>query len=162
MRTHINQAAQLRLLIGGVAAILLGTCGIAVVMAWGPGAPETKGTVFALDKLATQPAGEVDAEEQIFPEAAEGGTRIRAKCAQCGVVEATREIGPPAGGINAAAAGRVMRGGRNEMGAQPARNYEVVVRLKDGSNRVLMHETTANWRAGERLIFIEGAHLASN
>jgi len=26
----------------------------------------------------------------------------------------------------------------------------------------LMHQTTANWRAGERLIFIEGAHLASN
>ena len=162
MRAHVNQAPRLRLLIGSVVAILLGSSGIAVVKAWGPGATGASGVVLAADKLAMGPANGFGSDEPIGSGPVEGGARTRAKCAECGVVEFTREIAQADGGIDPGAAGKATRGGRNETDARRARNYEVLVRINDGSNRVLRHETSASWRAGERLIFIEGANLASN
>lgn len=83
------------------------------------------------------------------------------RCAQCGVVESTREIAP--------------------ISDQSAKSVEVTVRMKDGASHLFVAaspatsttsassvnsvnspppESLATWRAGERVIFIAGRRLA--
>ena len=65
------------------------------------------------------------------------------KCAQCGVVESTREIAP--------------------LPEQSVSGVEVTVRMKDGASHLFIaanSEHSANWRAGERVIFINGRSLS--
>jgi hypothetical protein len=139
-----NEAPQLPLLIGAVAAILLGTSGIAAVMAWTPTS--------------------IGAQAPPAAERAEGEARVRVKCAECGVVASTREIEQLGAGIDSdsGAAGGVTAGGRNETPEKSAKSYEVTVRMKDGSSRVFMEANPANWRPGERVIFIEGASQSND
>ena len=160
MKTTFNEIPHLRLLIGCVAVILLATSGIAAVMAWMPGAADTEDVVSAGGKLPALPGGMVDSPAQSSSESIDGGARMRSKCAECAVVESAREIDQP--GKVSDPAGGVTRAGRNETSGKPARSYEVIVRIKDGSNRVFMNRTTANWHAGERLILIAGASQANN
>ena len=71
------------------------------------------------------------------------------KCAQCGVVESTREM--------------------DQLPETSAKRVEVTVRMKDGASHRFIAassanssnpESSANWRAGERVIFIDGRRLA--
>ena len=88
MKIHVHEAPYLRLLIGGIAAVLLGLFGIAAVMAWTPASTED-----SVDKLLTLPTKTV-------------GSHVRVKCEECGVVVSTREIEQPGG------SGGVTRGGK--------------------------------------------------
>lgn len=69
---------------------------------------------------------------------------VSIKCAECGVVASTREVGEPGAGDGHGPTETILR-------------QEVTVRMKDGSIRVFMEATPGHWRAGERLILIEGA-----
>jgi len=160
MKTIFNDIPHLQLLIGCVAVILLATSGIAAVRAWMPGSTETEDVAFGGDKPPVPAAGLVDSTARSSSGSTDGDARIRSKCAECAVVESAREIDAPAKASDAA--GWMARAGRNETSEKPARSYEVTVRIRDGSNRVFMHKTTANWHAGERLIFIAGASQANN
>lgn len=162
MKTQANEARYLPLLIGGVAVILLGTCAIAAVVAWMPTSTDMAGVVFVLDKLRAPPAGPVGAQAQIPPARAEGDARVRVKCAECGVVESTREIEQRGEGVDPATAGGVTRGGRTEIPGKSTKSYEVTVRMKDGSSRVFMDTNPVNWRPRERVIIIEGVRQSSN
>lgn len=151
MKMHAAEVPHLPLLVGSVAVLLLGTCGITAVMAWTPASTGVAAAVIALDKLPATSAGPIDAQAQTPPALTKGSARARVKCEECGFVASMREVGQPG------AAGGVTGDGRNEMPGQPARSYEVIVRMKDGSSRAFMDAHPANWRAGERVIFIEGA-----
>ena len=61
------------------------------------------------------------------------------RCAHCGWIESTREIGPDIADPAAAAI------------------YEYTVRMADGSLRVFRQEPSVRWRVGERLILFAGA-----
>lgn len=150
MKTQGNEASHLPLLIGGVAVILLGTTGIAAVMAWTPTSTDVAGVVFE--------------QAQISPARAEGDARVRArmKCAECGVVASTREIEQPGAGIDPGASGGVTRSSRNAIHGKSTKSYEVTARMKDGSSRVFMDANPANWRPGERVIFIEGVNQSND
>ena len=76
-------------------------------------------------------------------EPADDSAPVARNCPQCGVVTATRAIGQSG---SDAAAGNRASGSRRE----------ITVRMNDGSQRTLIHTTTATWRTGERLILIEG------
>lgn len=154
---RINEVHHLPLLTRGVAMILLSTFGIAAVMAWMPTSTGEAGVIFALDNLRLSPARLVDAETQIPPARIEGGARVSVKCTECSVVESMREIEQLDDGIDPGAEGGVTRGGRNEIAEKSTKSYEITVRMKDGSSRVLMDATPANWRPGERVTFIEGS-----
>jgi hypothetical protein len=67
--------------------------------------------------------------------AAASGTAAKAKCPACGFVESVRRVGA--------------------RGDAPA-TYEITVRLRDGSTHVLTEATPANWRRGQRVVFIAG------
>ena len=138
MKANFTEVPHLRLLIAGVAVILLATSGIAAVMAWMPVAGDVAEVGLAPDRPPSA-AGPVGAEAQISAEPTEDDAHARSKCEECGIVASTREIP-----------------------GKPARTYEVTVRMQDGSNRVFLHAGPANWRAGERLILIAGANQASN
>ncbi len=134
MKMQANEAPYLRLLIGGIAVILLGASGIAAVMAWTPTSTDVADAALALDK---------------FP------PRVRVKCAECGVVVSTREI-------EQLGEGGAPRGGQNEMPGTSARSYEVTIRMRDGSSRAFVDANPANWRPGERIIFIESASRSND
>lgn len=148
MKTPTNEARYLPLLIGGVAIILLSTAGIAAVMSWMPGAADEENVVFALDRIPTSPATPVAAQAQTPSARAEGDAHLTVKCAECGVIASSREIEP-------FVVARVVAG-------KTTRSHEVTVHMKNGSSRVFMDATTANWRPGERVTFIEGASRSNN
>jgi outer membrane lipoprotein SlyB len=42
------------------------------------------------------------------------------------------------------------------------KSYEVIVRLRDGSTRAFTAANSASWRAGERVMIIEGTRQPSD
>jgi hypothetical protein len=70
----------------------------------------------------------------------------RAMCEECGVVAATRRMARSEGESMAAAAPQ----------------YEVTVRMRDGSIRTFMETSSVQWRSGERIILIDDAGQTSN
>jgi len=59
-------------------------------------------------------------------------------CANCGWIEAKRELGPQAGDADLPAV------------------YEYTVRMADGSSSRFREEHSVHWRVGERLMYIAG------
>ena len=162
MRTCFKDPRQLRLLIGVSAGVLLAICGISAVMAWMPGSADMAEPVPALDNIRPPPASLIGTATQDSAESAAGDARPRAKCAECGIVESTREVEPVADASGPPATGEVPRAANNAAPATRSRSYEVIVRMQDGSNRRFVHTPPAKWRAGERLILIAGTSPANN
>jgi len=156
MKTQGNDALHLWLMIGVAALMLLGTTGIAAVLAWMPTSTALPGVVVVPDTRRAPPATLDGAEAQIPP------ARARDKCAECGIVEATHEIEQPGEATDPGAAGAVTRGDRSEITGHSTKTYEVTVRMKDGSRHVFMDAKRANWRPGERVIIIGGASQSNN
>lgn len=153
----MNEVHHLPLLIKGVAVTLLGTFGIAAVMAWMPTSTDVADVIFSFEKLLAPSASTVNAEAQILPTISGSDTHVRLKCAECSVVESIREIKQNNDEIDPGAAIGISRDGLNETPEKSTRSYEITVRMKDGSSRVLVDATPVNWRPGERVVFIEGA-----
>jgi hypothetical protein len=84
------------------------------------------------------------------------------KCAQCGVVEATREITQLADGIDSGASAWMPWSGRGEMPRTSVKSYEVTVLMKDGSSRVFTDSAATNWRLGKRVVLIESSTQSKN
>ena len=69
-----------------------------------------------------------------------------AKCPQCGVVEAIREIVPADTDAAGAQPGSVQK--------KLTRQQEVTVLMRNGSRHVFRQASPASWRVGERMIII--------
>lgn len=65
----------------------------------------------------------------------ESQARVKARCAECAVIESIRRL--PAAGT------------------APAM-YEITVRMRDGSIRVNREATPADWRPGQRILYLAG------
>ncbi len=50
---------------------------------------------------------------------------------------------------------------RDERLLDSAKRYEIIVRMADGSSRVINHATPASWRLGERVMVIDGTKPSS-
>ena len=128
MHTPITKSSRIPLLIAGIAAILFST-------AAATSAPlrawinNSPATATAATEAAAQ-AQLDDLPDPIEP-------RSRTKCPECGVVESMRRV--------------AVEGNSQAL-------YEMTVRLRDGSRRVSRHVNPAQWRPGERIIVIDGAH----
>lgn len=143
MNTQGNKLLHLPLLIGGIAAILVS--GIAI----GSLAISAQGF-----NAAPEPAA--PPEVAATPDIAAPGARAY-RCAECGVVESTREIEAPGEMTGGNASGRNVARNRGAIEARPIRNYEITIRLRDGSRRVITDAHPARWRHGERVQVIAGA-----
>lgn len=142
MKTESNKASYLALLITGFAIVLFSTAGIARIMGWGAGSTEDPEDIVALDQAAPVPPA--------------GGARAGARCPECGVIVSMREISGHADDSGPGAAGEATAGNRGELRVYAPRRYEIMVRMADGSSRVIDHASPARWRTGERLIVIAG------
>jgi hypothetical protein len=142
MKTESNKASYLALLITGFAIVLFSTAGIARIMGWGPGSTEDSDDIVALDQEAPVPPA--------------GGARAGPRCSECGVIVSMREVGRHDEDTGPGAAGEATAGNQGELRAYETRHYEIVVRMSDGSSRVIDHASPARWRTGERLIVIAG------
>jgi hypothetical protein len=119
---------------------------------------------IALGALAITSTGASDVyapaespEAAAAPVAAAAGVRAH-RCAECGMIESTREIETPSDKTSINAAGRIATCKRVEIGRKPVRNQEIVVRLQDGSMRVITDAHPAQWRHRERVTIIAGVN----
>jgi hypothetical protein len=79
------------------------------------------------------------------------------RCPECGVIESVQEIGAFDEAIAANAPGRNSAGSPGGFEADLLRSYEITIRLRDGSMRVIRDPNPANWRHGEPVTIIAGA-----
>jgi outer membrane lipoprotein SlyB len=56
------------------------------------------------------------------------------------------------------AAGGVTTGNRDATRVKSTKSYEIIVRMADGSRRVIHDAKPASWRTGEQVIVIGGAN----
>lgn len=149
MNTQANKPLQLRppLLIGGAVAILVSGIAIASL------ALSAQGFNGA---VAPDEPPEAAAEPAIAaPEAVPGARAYM--CTECGVIESTRRIDASDENSGAGVSDRMAAGNRGQIEAKPLPNYEITIRLHNGSMRVITDAKPARWRYGERVIVIAGA-----
>jgi len=142
MKTQTGKSTYLPLLITGIAVILFSTAGIARVMGWGPNSTGDSNDILALDQTAPVPTA--------------NQARARPRCPECGVIVSMREIERHDEDTGPGAAGGTPTGNGDGMRVKTASSYEIIVRMADGSSRVIEQANPARWRAGERLIVIAG------
>jgi len=144
MNTQANKPRHLPLLVGGIAAILVS--GIAL----GSLAISAHGSDSALAPAKPTAAA-------VAPAIAAPGPGTRAyRCGGCGVIESTRKIEAPDENTGVNASGRRAAGNRGAIEAKPLENYEITIRLQDGSMRVIRDAKPARWRHGEQVTIIAG------
>ena len=140
MTAPANTPLHLPSLIGGFAAILVSGIAIGSLMLPSQGADPMVERADA-PRAASAPA--ITAP------------RTRAYgCAECGVIESTREIEGPDAMIRVHTSGQIVSGG--DIAGKPARNWEITIRLHDGSMHVITDANPARWKDGERVRVIAG------
>lgn len=87
--------------------------------------------------------------------------RYRDGCEQCAVVTAIREIEPLGHEGHSGAGSSATKDIGNVMTEESARRYDITVRMRDGSIRVIEKAGPANWRVDERLILIGGTSISN-
>lgn len=122
---------SLLLLLSGAAIVLFSGAGVAHMMGWGTHPAVSSGSALVpADAIPPGPVREL----------------TRRKCPECAVIVSLRKIEPLDGGpVTPTADG---------MAANTMRQYEITVRMSDGSRRVIEHADSPNWREGERLTVI--------
>ena len=197
--TQTSKSPHLLMWIAGIAVILFSVAGIAAIMGWiptsmgrssdnteitKPGKLSTNTTKPATAKTPAQQASPV-----VSPVVVASNVPGPAKCADCGVIESTREIavkgegsgigavgGAVVGGLignqvgsgrgNTAATaigavGGAMAGNEIEKRVKSGKAYEVTVRLDDGSSRVISAANPPSWRTGDHVKIVGGAIQAN-
>jgi hypothetical protein len=128
-------------LITSIAVVLFSTASIARIMGWSPNWNKYSGDILALDQMTAVPGT--------------SESRAKPRCAECGVFVSMREIeGHEPSGAEAAAG--VTAGNGDELLAQSTKSFEIIVRMADGSYRVIDDPKPATWRPGEGVIIIGG------
>ena len=135
MNKKENKPLHLPMLAAGIAAVLVSGIAIASLAISARGA----------DGIAA--TGE---PSQMAAAPAVGG------CVGCGGIASTREIEASNEIATVSGPGRGAAGNRALIQAKPLRNYEIVIRLRDGSTRVVRDANPAKWKRGERVTVIAG------
>jgi len=143
MNTQTNKLLLRPLLVGSVAAILISGIAIASL------AIPAQGSNGVVAPAKAPVAAAVPAS------AAPVGHSYR--CTDCGVIESTREIEGPDEQTGVGASGRMAAGRRGGIEVKPFRDYEITVRMQDGSMRMIRDPNSAKWRQGEPVTVIAGA-----
>ena len=134
---------QLPLLGGGIAAILISGIAVAFLAVSAQG--------FSAASVAAEPP------EAAAPMVAAAVARAY-RCAECGVIQSMRKVDAAGENTAAKAPGRMAARSRDELEAPPAQSYEIVIRLQDGSTRVITDAKPASWRRGEPVTIIAGVN----
>jgi hypothetical protein len=142
MNTRANKPLKLRLLGAGIAAILVGGIAIASLAISGQGISDDSAPAEPPVAAASSPG------------AAPAPRAYR--CSECGVIESAPKIDVSGEQAGFDSSGPIAPGKRGEIEATPLRNYEITIRLRDGSMRVIRDAKPAIWKHGEAVIIIAG------
>ena len=192
MNTTVQDAKSPHLLmwIAGIAVILFSGMGIAAIMGWIPTSMvrSVDGTaVTATDGRSTNsaaPLARANPATRIAPSQVAERAPARAQCADCGVVESTREVSAKGTGSGVGAVGGAVVGGLlgNQVGSgrgntvataigavggavagnevekrvKATKSREVTVRLDDGSSRIVNEGSSSPWHTGDRVKIVSG------
>jgi outer membrane lipoprotein SlyB len=180
METKANRSPPTLFWIAGIAVTVFSAVGIAAIMGWIPTSTGGPGdSVVAAKQPAAQPAARSHTAPSRDPAQIASNAPARARCAECGVIEAVREIdtkgeGSGIGAVGGAVVGGVLGhqvgGGRGQdiatvVGAvggavagneiekrvKSSKSYEITVRFEDGSSRVINEANAPSWRTGDRV-----------
>lgn len=142
MNALMNRFFHRPLVAGSIVAILVGDVALASVAISAQG----------LDRVFAAAPPAASAALPII--AAPAGRTYR--CPDCGVIESAREIGAPEDVPAVRSQGRVASRNRGRIAVKPFRNYEITVRMQDGTMRVVRDHKSARWRQGEPVTIIAG------
>ena len=185
METQASKSPHTLYWIAGIAVTVFSAVGIAAIMGWIPTSTGGPGDgVVAAKQLATQPVARSHTASSRAPAQIASTAPARARCAECGVIEAVREIdtkgeGSGLGAVGGAVVGGVLGhqvgGGRGkdiatvvgavggavagheiEKRVKSSKSYEITVRFEDGSSRVISEANAPSWRTGDRVKVING------
>ncbi len=131
------------LLIAGISAFLFVAMGFTRVTGW--------------ELISTVDAGAIPVSGPAAIVPAAGEARAIPRCPECGVIVSMREVERRDEDVDPVAVAGTTAGNGNETPAKKTRNYEIIVRMTDGTHRSIYAANPARWRAGERLIVIAGA-----
>jgi outer membrane lipoprotein SlyB len=181
------------LIIAGIAIVLFCGVGIAAFMGWLPASlggnvDKTDSSVPALTNPVGAPVHHAQAHSAPVHVAA--NSSVKRACANCGIVESTRDITTRAQGSGVGAAGGAVVGGLlgNQVGGghgkeamtvvgaiggaiagnqiegqmKATHSFETTVRLEDGSLRAVMQATQPGWQAGDHVKIIDGVVRAND
>src|SRR5512134_1661509 len=158
MNPQADKFRFLPLLIMGIAVILFSTAGVAAIMGWLPASAEDSGETLALNDPPVALASPVAATGQTRPPQVGRATRTKGRCAECGMIVSMREIVGHDDDSGPGVASGATADKWDEAPVKSASSHEIIVRLADGSSRVINHASAASWRPGERVIVIDGAN----
>ena len=195
MNTTVQDAKSPHLLIwvASIAVILFSGMGIAAIMGWIPTSMSRSvdgAAVTAPDKRSTNlsvpavPESRAHTGTRTAPTQVAERAPVRAHCADCGVVESTREVSAKGTGSGVGAVGGAVVGGLlgNQVGSgrgntvataigavggavagnevekrvKATKSREVTVRLDDGSSRVVNEGSSSPWHTGDRVKIVSG------
>ncbi len=182
------------MVMAGIAVILFSALGIAAIMGWIPASSSSAGYGLTASEpkpasaqqkpapAAAAPARQPVARAQASPAPAQ--VAAKPQCADCGVIQAVREIeqkgqgtglGAVGGAVVGGLVGSQIGGGRGQdvmtvVGAvgggvaghevekrvRSTKSYEVQVRLDDGSIRTIRSTTAPAWRPGDKVRIVNG------
>jgi outer membrane lipoprotein SlyB len=187
MESQVNKSPHPLVWIAGIAVILLSAAGIAAIMGWIPtsmGHPGDNTEITKPGKLSTNTTKPATAKTPTHPVVVASNVPSPAKCADCGVIESTREVATKGEGTGIGAVGGAVVGGLigNQVGSgrgntaataigavggalagneiekrvKSSKGYEVTVRLDDGSSRVISEANPPAWRTGDHVKIVGG------
>lgn len=193
MSTQINKSIPPLMWVAGVAMILFSMVGIGAFMGWIPSSigntaeesAANKSADAAPTKLAEATPNKSPAvrTHKAQPQLA-SNNHTKKICAECGVIQSTREIvekgqggavgivgGAVVGGLLghqvgggrgkdiatvAGAVGGAVAGNEIQKRVDTNKSYETVVRFEDGTSRVFTTSNPNNWREGDRVTVDNG------
>lgn len=154
MRMQRHWRAFLPLIIAGIAVISFSTAGIAAIMGWRPASTAGSGKSVALHHSAEVADQAVALTAHLFQRRAKA--RANGNCAECGVIVSMGEINRHDNDAGMGAAGELTHVNRDRKLLNTTIRHEMIVRMTDGSNRVIHSAGSASWRVGGRVIVIAG------
>lgn len=188
METQVNKFPHSLMWIAGIAIILFCAAGTAAIMGWIPtsmSGPGDKAALTKLEKPQTNTAKPAAAKARTAPVQVAANAPAHVRCAECGVIESTREVdtqgegtglgavgGAVVGGVLGSQVGRgrgqdiatvvgavggAVAGNEIEKRVKSTKGYEVTVRLDDGSRRVIHEANAPAWRTGDHVRVVDGA-----
>jgi len=158
MRTRSQSYRYPLKLVVGTAVVLFSAAGIAAIVGWRSASAGNPDDIIMLHDSAGPSANVVALTSHAAQRQAQAKARARGRCAECGLIVSMEAINGHDDNLDIDAAGRPSAGDQDESPLNSAKHYELVVRMADGSSRVINQASPANWRPGERVMIIDGTN----
>jgi outer membrane lipoprotein SlyB len=184
METQASKFPHPMMWIAGVAITVFCAAGVAAIMGWIPTSIGRPGDNAAAPQVSAPQPPAPAARTSTAPAHVASNAPAHARCADCGVIESTREVdtqgegsgvgavgGAVAGGVLghqvgsgrgntaatvAGAAGGAYVGNQIEKNKNAVTEYHVIVNMEEGRDRTFIFRNPPKYRSGDKVRIIDG------